>query len=116
MAEPGAPGRCVIVTSRNRLAGLVAHDGAQCIRLDVLRDQDAVDLLTTVIGAHRAATEPDAVRKLARLCGRLPLALRIAGGPVAAVPSHPRETPVRRGPRSSRTHHATEVRCNKLCL
>ena len=83
---PGTPTCSVIVTSRNRLAGLVAHDGAHRITLDVLPDHDAINLLTTVIGTRRATTEPDAVRDLARLCGRLPLALRIAGERIAAHP------------------------------
>lgn len=67
----------VIVTSRNQLRGLSVRDGAHRVTLDVLGDGAAVELLTTAIGADRAAAEPGAVRRLAELCDHLPLALAI---------------------------------------
>ncbi len=75
---PGAGGCLVLVTSRDRLTGLVAQDGARRLTLDVLAPADAVLLVGRVIGADRVLREPDAVAELARLCGYLPLALRIA--------------------------------------
>ncbi len=74
---PASPHCRALVTSRDRLAGLVARDGAHRIDLDLLPDGDAHDLLGRLIGA-RAAAEPSAVARLADLCARLPLALRIA--------------------------------------
>ncbi|TLF68620.1 tetratricopeptide repeat protein [Nonomuraea sp. KC401] len=68
----------VIVTSRSDLRGLAARDGAHRLALRELPDDDALALLTTAIPWHRAEAEPDALAELARLCGRLPLALRIA--------------------------------------
>jgi DNA-binding SARP family transcriptional activator len=75
---PGGPGCVVLVTSRDRLDGLVATHGAGRLTLDVLTPEEAVGLLAHVLGKHRLAAEPDAGGKLAAVCGLLPLALRIA--------------------------------------
>lgn len=74
---PGSPTCVVVVTSRNSLSGLVARDGARRLDLDLLPPSDAVCLLGHLIGP-RAEAEPDAVTRLADLCVRLPLALRLA--------------------------------------
>ncbi|GIF97739.1 AfsR/SARP family transcriptional regulator [Catellatospora citrea] len=73
---PGAG--MVLVTSRSRLTGLVARDGAHPCALDVLTPAESEAVLAHTIGAERMRAEPDAVRRLARLCAGLPLALRIA--------------------------------------
>ncbi len=86
---PGSPGCMMLVTSRNRLIGLAAAEGAQLITLDVLPDDDARSLLTRRIGTRRATAEPDAVRELARLCGGLPLALAVTAGRATARPAMP---------------------------
>jgi tetratricopeptide (TPR) repeat protein/transcriptional regulator with XRE-family HTH domain len=83
---PGSPGCLVLVTSRNRLIGLAAAEGARLITLDVLPDREARELLARRIGAGRARAEPGAVEELARLCGRLPLALAVAAARAAARP------------------------------
>jgi DNA-binding SARP family transcriptional activator len=83
---PGSPSCAVIVTSRNRLSGLVARDGARRITLDVLSTEDAVRLMVGMLGVKRVDAEPRAVRDLVRLCGNLPLALRIAGDRAATHP------------------------------
>lgn len=74
---PGAPGCLVIVTSRNRLPGLVARDGAVPVLLDVLPEAAAMDLLAQTVGHARVAVESADATELVRLCGRLPLALRL---------------------------------------
>lgn len=75
---PG-PGECaVLVTSRDRMSGLVARDGARRIVLNVLSEPDAVDLLESVTRAERPADAPAWIAELARLCARLPIALRVA--------------------------------------
>jgi tetratricopeptide (TPR) repeat protein/transcriptional regulator with XRE-family HTH domain len=74
---PGDPACVAVVTSRDALAGLVARDGARRLDLDVLPGPDAVALLRSLIGP-RADDDPAAAAELARLCARLPLALRIA--------------------------------------
>lgn len=76
---PGSAGCLVVVTSRSRLSGLVARDGASRISLDVLPLADAVALLTRTLGTERGDAEPRAMLQLARLCACLPLALRVAG-------------------------------------
>jgi len=83
----GGPGSLTLVTSRDALTELVVRDGAQRLDLDVLPPDEAVALLTRILGAQRVAAEPDAVAELARLCARLPLALRIAA---AHLTEHPR--------------------------
>jgi tetratricopeptide (TPR) repeat protein len=83
---PGGSDCAVLVTSRNRLSGLVVRDGARRLALDLLPEADAVALLAGILGAERVAAEPAAAVELARLCGRLPLALRIAADRAAAGP------------------------------
>ena len=80
---PGSPTCGVIVTSRNHLAGLA---GVRLIDLDVFEPDQAVELLARIVGARRVAAEPEVAERLVRLCGYLPLAVRIAGGRLAAKP------------------------------
>ncbi|MDX6394203.1 MAG: hypothetical protein QOJ73_5266 [Streptosporangiaceae bacterium] len=83
---PGAPTCLVLVTSRRRLTGLVARYGVHQITLDVLSPAEALLLLSAVIGPARIAQETRAAMELARLCGYLPLALRIAAANLACQP------------------------------
>jgi len=85
---PGSATVRVLVTSRDALAGLVARDGAHRLALDLLPGADAAALLCALIGG-RAAAEPPATQALARLCARLPLALRVAAELAAARPAIP---------------------------
>jgi DNA-binding SARP family transcriptional activator/Tfp pilus assembly protein PilF len=80
---PGTGSCAVIITSRHRLSALA---GSRLIDLDVLGDDEAAELFTRVIGADRAAAEPDAVRDVLTICAGLPLAIRIAGARLAARP------------------------------
>lgn len=73
---PGSGPAVTIVTSRNALPGL---ESVHRLRLDALAPTEAAALLARIAGRERIAAEPDAVAELARLCGYLPLALRIAG-------------------------------------
>ncbi|MCA1604189.1 MAG: hypothetical protein LC775_01595, partial [Acidobacteria bacterium] len=75
---PGSPTCRVVVTSRNRLSGLIARDGASRVTVDLLAPAEAIALLGDVIGVTRAAAEPEATAELASRCAYLPLALRIA--------------------------------------
>ncbi|GAA4439859.1 AfsR/SARP family transcriptional regulator [Phytohabitans houttuyneae] len=74
---PGTGGCAVVITSRDRLAGLVARDGAHRLDLDLLPPADAYALLHRLIG-DRTHAEPVATASLVDLCARLPLALRVA--------------------------------------
>jgi tetratricopeptide (TPR) repeat protein len=82
---PGAGTSLVLVTSRSTLPGLETDER---ISLDVLSQDEAVTMLAG-LGGHRAAADPTAVAEVARLCGRLPLALRIAGQLLATHPTWP---------------------------
>lgn len=75
---PASPGCLVLVSSRDRLLGLVARDGARRLTLDVLSPAGARELLARILGPDRVAAEAAATAELARMCGLLPLALRIA--------------------------------------
>jgi tetratricopeptide (TPR) repeat protein/transcriptional regulator with XRE-family HTH domain len=74
---PGGSGCLVLVTSRDRLSGLAARDGAYRLALDVLTAQEAQALLARTLGAGRVRDEAAAAAELARCCAHLPLALRI---------------------------------------
>ncbi|WP_422770590.1 ATP-binding protein [Plantactinospora sp. WMMC1484] len=73
----------VLVTSRRPLTGLT---GAVRVPLGVLEPEPGRELLASILGAGRVAAEPAAAEQLVRLCGRLPLALRIAGNRLAGRP------------------------------
>jgi DNA-binding SARP family transcriptional activator len=78
---PGTGGCAVIVTSRVRLT---AVPGLRLVELDLLDQKHALDMLGRIIGADRLAAEPAAGVDLVEYCGRLPLALRVAGAKLAA--------------------------------
>jgi DNA-binding SARP family transcriptional activator/tetratricopeptide (TPR) repeat protein len=75
---PGVPSCLVLVTSRTQLAGLGTAGGAHRVLLDVLAPAEASVLLRGLLDPGLADAEPEATEELARLCGYLPLALRIA--------------------------------------
>ena len=85
---PGSGPVMVVVTSRDSLAGLVARDGARRLDLDLLPPAEAVALLRSLIGT-RAEADPAAAERLAALCARLPLALRVAAELAATRPDTP---------------------------
>ena len=83
---PGGPHSLTLVTSRDRMFSLVATHGARQLTADVLSTGDSLDLLAGMLGAERTAAEPAAAERLAGLCGRLPLALRIAAASLVLDP------------------------------
>ncbi len=77
---PGAGPSVVLITSRNRLLGL---DEVPPVSLDVLSPQESAELLARASGDPRGpegrlAREPQSAAEVLRLCGHLPLALRLA--------------------------------------
>lgn len=86
---PGSPGCLVLVTSRNRLAGLAAAEGASLLPLDVMTYRQSQTLLTRNLSAGRAAAEPAAVNELIVQCAGLPLALCDVAARAAARPALP---------------------------
>jgi DNA-binding SARP family transcriptional activator/tetratricopeptide (TPR) repeat protein len=86
---PGAPGCLVVVTSRNRLSGLVAAEAAHPVVLDLPSPAEARQQLVRRIGAQRTAAEPEAVAEIVAACARLPLALAIVAAQAATHPGFP---------------------------
>ncbi|HEU5357079.1 MAG TPA: BTAD domain-containing putative transcriptional regulator, partial [Actinocrinis sp.] len=76
------PGVFVLMTTRRTLAGL---DGARHLVLDVLKPKEAQQLLEEIAGS-RITDDPESALEIARLCGYLPLGLRVAGAGLAARP------------------------------
>lgn len=77
---PGAGPSVALITSRNRLVGL---DEVPPVSLDVLTEQESAELLARASGDSggpdsRLGRDPRAAAEVLRLCGRLPLALRLA--------------------------------------
>jgi DNA-binding SARP family transcriptional activator len=72
---PGDGGCLVLVTSRRQLKGL---QDAHAVALDVLAEPEAIALLREVAGPGRIAADDPAAAEIAGLCGRLPIAVRIA--------------------------------------
>lgn len=83
---PVAAGSFTLVTSRDRLAGLDATEGAETVPLDLLSDADAWALLVRRIGIDRVMAEERPVLRIVAACGRLPLALTLIGAWAAAHP------------------------------
>nr|WP_110048999.1 tetratricopeptide repeat protein [Nocardiopsis sp. L17-MgMaSL7] len=86
---PGSADSAVVITSRDRLSGLVARNGAQRLTVRTLDTEQAVELLEYVTVQHRPRDDPSEIAELARLCGQLPLALRIAAERAASRPHMP---------------------------
>ena len=80
---PGEPGSATLITSRARLEGI---EGARRVDVGLLSPEDGVELMARVAGRERAASELEAAVQLVHCCGRLPLALQIAGAKLAARP------------------------------
>lgn len=82
---PGSPGSAVIVTSRDRLIGLVTQYGAQPVPLDILTTAEAEQVLTMRFGT-RIVAPAETVDAVVAACGGLPLALGIAAARAAVLP------------------------------
>ncbi|GAA2024781.1 BTAD domain-containing putative transcriptional regulator [Polymorphospora rubra] len=86
---PGAPGCLVVVTSRNRLTGLVIAEGARPLTLDLLSATESRELLRQRIGWDRTTTDLAAVEEIVRRCAGLPLALAVVAARASTRPHLP---------------------------
>ncbi|MFD8784083.1 ATP-binding protein [Kitasatospora sp. NPDC059599] len=86
---PGSDTCLVMVTSRNRMPGLVALEGAVPLALDVLSRAEARELLARRLGPGAVEEQPEGTDELIELCARLPLALNIAAARAAEHPGTP---------------------------
>jgi tetratricopeptide (TPR) repeat protein len=83
---PTSDAAFALITSRSRLPGLAATHATAQLTLDLMTEQEALELLTEVIGAERVAQEPDVAAQLVERCARLPLALRIVAENIKSRP------------------------------
>ena len=83
---PGAPGCLAVITSRNRMPGLVAREGAWPVHVGRLSPRAAADMLARRLGTRRIDAEPAATDRLVEICAGLPLALSIAAARIAVSP------------------------------
>ncbi|HET9139718.1 ATP-binding protein [Actinophytocola sp.] len=67
----------VLVTSRHRLPGLVARDGAHRIDVPSLPVDDAIALMSVLVGEPRVRADEQGAAALVERCARLPLTIRI---------------------------------------
>ncbi|GIE90180.1 AfsR/SARP family transcriptional regulator [Actinoplanes regularis] len=74
---PGTPACAVVITSRDTLPGLVARHGARRLVVPLLPRDEALILITRLIG-DRVRDDAPAADDLIGRCARLPLALRVA--------------------------------------
>ncbi len=80
---PAGSASMVVITSRRPLAGL---ENVHRLPLAPLSAAESAELVAAIIGKSRAAAESDAVERVSELCGKLPLALRIAGNRLLSRP------------------------------
>jgi DNA-binding SARP family transcriptional activator/tetratricopeptide (TPR) repeat protein len=83
---PSTDSSLLVVTSRHQLTSLAVHHGVRAVQLDVFSPDEGRGLLCRVLGAERVERESAAASELVELCGRMPLALRIAAAKLAARP------------------------------
>ncbi|MEU8140584.1 tetratricopeptide repeat protein [Nonomuraea sp. NPDC048901] len=83
---PASAASAVVVTSHHQLGELLVA-GARPVRVAPLQDEEGVRLLSGMLGEDRVAAERERVSELVRLCGGLPIALRVAGARLVQRPT-----------------------------
>jgi len=83
---PSGPDCMAVVTSRERLTGLVTTEGASWVPLGLLSVADSRELLARRLGHAAVAAQPVQIDELIRLTARLPLALSVAAARLATDP------------------------------
>lgn len=78
---PGGRNTAVLITSRANPTDL---PGIHPIEVDALSDDEALQLLTRIVGENRVLAEPEAARRIVRAAGYLPLSIRAVGARLAA--------------------------------
>ncbi|WP_150243909.1 AfsR/SARP family transcriptional regulator [Nocardiopsis quinghaiensis] len=78
-----SPGSMTLITTRNELSGL---SGARFLSLGVFDERSSLELFGRVLGDERVRSEPEQAREIVRICGGLPLALRVVAGRMLSRP------------------------------
>ncbi|MFD0636115.1 ATP-binding protein [Catenulispora yoronensis] len=81
---PASPGCLVLVTSRRSMSGI---DDAMVFQLELLGPAESAGLIARIAGPERAAADPGATRRVADLCGGLPLAVVLAAARLRSPPA-----------------------------
>jgi hypothetical protein len=90
--DSGGPDLIPAVSARRGLCAAQPHvdvaplEGTCPLHLDVLPRDQALKLLGRIAGPDRIAADPETAAQVVRVCGYLPLAIRIAGARLAARP------------------------------
>lgn len=83
---PGSGSCCVLVTSAEPIPELLGHYCPVSVRMMPLPADAARELIGKVVGDRRTIDDPVSTGRLAELCDRLPLALRVAAARLTAKP------------------------------
>jgi DNA-binding SARP family transcriptional activator/tetratricopeptide (TPR) repeat protein len=92
---PGPGPSRVIITSRNWMPGLAAFHQAQPIEVEPFDDDEVIEFLGQRLSTKRVGEDRDAMLRLGRACGGLPLALAIVAARASANPAFPLDLLVR---------------------
>lgn len=82
---PSSDSGMVLITSRNRLTGLIPEGGV-LIEVPPLSPAESLNLLTQIVGPQRVAREREEAELLTAACGGFPIALCLVGARLAARP------------------------------
>ncbi|MGI0110366.1 BTAD domain-containing putative transcriptional regulator [Nocardiopsis sp. PBL] len=101
-----SPGSLTLITSRNELSGL---SGARFLSLGMFDEESSLELFSRVLGEERVQREEGVAREIARICGGLPLALRVIAGRMLSRPRWSFEHVVRRLTEQNRKFRELQV-------
>jgi len=83
---PGGPGTFALITSRDKLSGLIVRDSARPVPVDHFAPEESSTLLNRLLETPRPGMRPEDTGRLAEHCAHLPLALRIAAANLVLEP------------------------------
>ncbi|WP_344613878.1 AfsR/SARP family transcriptional regulator [Dactylosporangium salmoneum] len=86
---PGAGDNLTIITSRNALTGLVAFNQVEPIVLEPFDDEEAVEFFVQRLPRYQVRDHREALVRLGRACGGLPLALAVMAARAQVNPHFP---------------------------
>lgn len=109
----GSSNSVVVTTSRNRMWPLTEY-GAHLLPIEPLSGESAVAMLSNTIGPDRVKRERRQTEALVRLCGRMPIALRLAASRLTVHPQWPVKRIVRELAAENGDEPGTRSRLDRL--